>query len=324
MSRSNAKASPVENEADRELIFTRVFDAPRELVYEAWTDPRHVAQWWGPNGFKTTIHQMDVRPGGVWRLVMRGPDGADYNNRIVFLEVDKPRRLVYKQDPEKGSEPVNFQVTVTFDAEGGQTKVTMHMLFPSHAAREHVVTKYGAVEGAKQTLGRLAEHLVQLQAGRTGQAPRELVLTRVFDAPREVVFKAWTDREHLQRWWGPAGFTNPRCEIDPRPGGAIRIDMRAPDGAVYPMTGVYQEVVEPERIVFTSAALDEKGNPLFEIRNTVTFSEQEGKTKLTLRASVIGETAAAEPYLKGMNQGWSQSLDRLAQEVEQRRPSERS
>ena len=143
----------------------------------------------------------------------------------------------------------------------------------------------------------------------------ELNITRVFDAPRALVFKAWTDPERLQRWWGPKAFTNPVCELDPRPGGAIRIHMRGPDGAVYPMTGVYQEVVEPERIVFTSAALDENGNPMFEILNSITFADEEGKTKLTLRARVTKATAEAPRYLAGMQQGWSQSLDRLEEEV---------
>src|SRR5229473_4268217 len=94
---------------------------------------------------------------------------------------------------------------------------------------------------------------------------RELVITRTFDAPRDLVFKMWTDAKHMAQWWGPHGFTNPVCELDVRPGGAIRIDMRGPDATVYPMTGVYQEIVEPERIVFTSAALDEKGHPMFEV-----------------------------------------------------------
>jgi uncharacterized protein YndB with AHSA1/START domain len=150
----------------------------------------------------------------------------------------------------------------------------------------------------------------------TPTSHRELVITRVFDAPREVVFKAWTDPERLKRWWGPKGFTNPVCEVDLRPGGAIRIHMRGPDGTVYPMTGIFQEIVEPERLVFTSSALDKNGNPLFEVLTTVTFLEQSGKTKLTLRASVTKATAEAAPYLAGMEQGWSQSLDRLAQEVD--------
>ncbi len=302
MAASNAGIST----ADRELVYTRIFDAPRALVFEAWTDPKHVVQWWGPTGFTTAIQEMDVRPGGVWRLVMRGPDGVDYRNRIVFLEVVKPSRLVYKHDPEPGSEPVTFQTTVTFAEENGKTKLTMHQLFPSAALRDHVVEKYHAVEGANQTLGRLAAHLLQMTA-----AWPDLVLTRILDAPREVVFKAWTDAERLKHWWGPKNFTNPVCEIDPRPGGAIRIHMRAPDGTVYPMTGVFREIAAPERLVFTSAALDKQGNALFEILNTVTFSEHAGKPKLTLRASVSWATAEAAPHLAGMEQGWNQSLDRL-------------
>ena len=154
-------SNPSTGTSAAELIFTRVFDAPRELIFDTWTDPNHVAQWWGPRGFTTTIYEMDVRPGGVWRLVMHGPDGVDYKNRIVFLEVVRPERLVYKHDPEKESEPVTFQVTVTFVEEGGKTRLTMQMLFPSAAARDHVVKKYGAIDGANQTLDRLAEQLAK-------------------------------------------------------------------------------------------------------------------------------------------------------------------
>jgi uncharacterized protein YndB with AHSA1/START domain len=144
---------------------------------------------------------------------------------------------------------------------------------------------------------------------------RELVLTRVFDAPRELVFKAWTDPKQVAQWWGPHRFTNPVCDLDVRPGGAIRIHMRGPDGTVYPMTGVYNEVVEPERLVFTSAALDADGNPMFEVLTTVTFAEQGGKTKQIMRARVIKSTAEAAPYIKGMEAGWTQSLERLAESI---------
>jgi uncharacterized protein YndB with AHSA1/START domain len=141
---------------------------------------------------------------------------------------------------------------------------------------------------------------------------QELVLKRVFDAPRELVFKVWTDPKHVARWWGPHRFTNPVCELDLRPGGAILIHMRGPDGTVYPMTGVYQEIIRPERLVFTSSALDSDGNPMFEILTTVTFAEEGGKTKQILRARVIKRTAQAAPYLAGMEAGWTQSLERLA------------
>ena len=144
-------------------------------------------------------------------------------------------------------------------------------------------------------------------------ARRVLIVERVFDAPRELVFKAWTDPKHVAQWWGPKGFTNPVCELDVRPGGAIRIDMRGPDGVVYPMKGVFHEIVEPERLVFTSSAIeDEAGNPGLEALNAVTFAEHNGKTKLTLQVVVVKSAPEAEAALDGMEEGWNQSLDRLA------------
>jgi len=141
--------------------------------------------------------------------------------------------------------------------------------------------------------------------------PTELVLTRLFDAPRDLLFQAWTDPARLALWWGPSGFTNPVCEVDLRPGGAIRIDMRAPDGTVYPMTGVYEEIVAPERLVFTASALDTKGNPVLEVRNTVIFTERGSKTEIVVQARLIRMTAIGATYLDGQEAGWSQSLERL-------------
>ena len=139
----------------------------------------------------------------------------------------------------------------------------------------------------------------------------ELVLTRIFGVPRNLVWKAWTDPRQLAQWWGPNGFTNPVCKLDLRPGGAIRIEMRAPDGATYPMSGVFREIVEPGRLVFVSAPLDQQGNPMFEVLNTVTLDDEGGKTKLTVHAQVIKTTALAPQYLRGMRAGWAQSLERL-------------
>lgn len=155
---------------------------------------------------------------------------------------------------------------------------------------------------------------------RIDRVPRpsewDLILTRTFDAPRELVFRVWTDPVHVEQWWGPKGFTNPRCEVDARAGGRIHIDMRAPDGAVYPMKAIFEEVREPERIVFVTSALDADGNSMFDIRNTVTFLDRHGKTELTLEAQVIQTTAVAPQYLKGMKAGWNQSLDRLRDYVQ--------
>jgi uncharacterized protein YndB with AHSA1/START domain len=143
----------------------------------------------------------------------------------------------------------------------------------------------------------------------------DLVLDRVFDAPRELVWRAWTEQEQLTQWWGPGRFTNPVCRVDVRAGGAIYIEMRAPNGTIYPMSGTFLEVDAPERIVFKSGALDAEGKLLFEIMTTVTFSDLGDKTALRLEAKILSETALAPQHLSGMEQGWNQSLDRLAELV---------
>jgi uncharacterized protein YndB with AHSA1/START domain len=142
--------------ADREISTTRLLDAPRSLVFEMWTDPNHIAQWWGPNGFTTTIHEMDVRPGGVWRFIMHGPDGTDYQNHIVYNEIIEPERITYTHT----SGP-HFDAIITFAEEAGKTRLSMRMIFETVELRDRVVEKYGAIEGQQQTINRLVEHLAK-------------------------------------------------------------------------------------------------------------------------------------------------------------------
>jgi uncharacterized protein YndB with AHSA1/START domain len=141
---------------------------------------------------------------------------------------------------------------------------------------------------------------------------QEAVFTRVFDAPRYLVFQVWTDPKHVAVWWGPTGFTNPVCELDVRPGGAILIHMRAPDGKIYPMTGEYKEIVAPERLMFTSAAMNPEGQAMFVNLNTVTFTERDGKTMMRLHTRVIETTVA---FLGNLEEGWNLTLDRLEAHV---------
>lgn len=149
------------------------------------------------------------------------------------------------------------------------------------------------------------------------KAPRvEVTLTRIFDAPRALVWKAWTDPQMMARWWGPKEFTNPVCEMDVRVGGKILIHMQAPNGTVHPMTGVFDEVAEPECLVFRAIPVDHKGNPLLESLTTVTFHDVAGKTKVIVHASAAPIQPIGSEMLKGMNAGWSQSLERLAGLVE--------
>ena len=143
----------------RSLITTRIFAAPRELVWTAWTAPEHLARWWGPIGFSTTTRAFDFRPGGVWRFVMHGPDGRDYQNRIVFDEIVPPERIVYRHDGGEDVEPVRFSQTVLFEDVGGRTRMTWRGVFPSAAERDRVIKEYGAGEGLVQTMARLADYV---------------------------------------------------------------------------------------------------------------------------------------------------------------------
>ncbi len=143
--------------SDREMVITRLIAAPRELVFKAFTDVEHISSWWGPDGFSTTTYSMDVRPGGEWRYTMHGPDGRDYENRVFYLEVTPPERLVYRHggdDEVKGG--VSFESTVTFVQQDGKTLVTLRGLFPTAAEFKRVAEEYGAIEGGHQTLARLA------------------------------------------------------------------------------------------------------------------------------------------------------------------------
>lgn len=144
--------------ADREIVLTRDFDAPRELVWEAYTDERHLPHWFGPNGFTLTMYSIDVRPGGMWRYMMHGPDGTDYPNRQVYQEVVRPERLVYLHGEDVDDDPGAFHVTVTFDDLGGRTRVTQRMVFKNKAQRDGVIS-FGAIELGQQTMARLAAHL---------------------------------------------------------------------------------------------------------------------------------------------------------------------
>jgi uncharacterized protein YndB with AHSA1/START domain len=148
-------------------------------------------------------------------------------------------------------------------------------------------------------------------------APGEhvIVISRVFDAPRELVFDAFTDPKHLTQFWGPQGFTCSACEVDLRVGGKIRIDMRAPDGAVYPCVGVYREIVKPERIVYASTA--DQGHPCGgglppRATVTMTFADLGGKTKLTIHTRLPSAAARDAAVAGGFNEGWNDALDRLA------------
>ncbi|MFC6763855.1 SRPBCC family protein [Natrinema soli] len=153
--------------SERTMIVSRQFDAPRERVFDAWTDPDQVDRWWGPDGFSTTTDEMDVTPGGVWVFEMVGPEGETFPNRIAYDEVERPESLAYTQGSP--DDPEQFEVTVTFEEEAeDETELAMKMRFPSAADLDDAL-EFGADDGAEQTLGRLAEHLSRLDAAGGGE-----------------------------------------------------------------------------------------------------------------------------------------------------------
>ncbi|MFO1187811.1 MAG: SRPBCC family protein, partial [Alphaproteobacteria bacterium] len=201
---------------------------------------------------------------------------------------------------------------VTFDDVAGKTRITLRAVFPTAAARERVVREYGAKEGAEQTVARLAGYVGELAAGGENGVGRVLLLTRVFDAPRELVFKCWTDPKHFAAWWGPHMFTAPKVELDLRPGGKIFVLMSGPPPwQRHPMGGEFREISPPERLVFTSH-LEAGGRLTLQNLNSVTFEDLGGKTRMRLHVRVLVAAPEMAGALGGMEIGWSQSLEKLA------------
>ncbi|MBV8517353.1 MAG: SRPBCC domain-containing protein [Acidobacteria bacterium] len=304
--RSNAATM----EGTRDIVASRVFDAPRELVFRMWIEPEHIAQWWGPRGFTNTIHSMDVRPGGEWNFIMHGPDGSDYKNKIVYGAIEPPSRLTYRHV----TGPV-FDVEVTFDDRDDKTEVSVRMTFESAEVRDRTANEFGAVEGLQQTLERLEERVTQ-------ESMQPFVISRTFDAPRELVYRTWTDSEHLAKWWGPKGATIVQLDNDLQRGGVMHYGMRMPDGLEIWGKWVYREITPPRRLVFVSSFSDpERGvtrHPLagewpLETLTTLDFEEDGGKTTVTVTWVPIRATETERKAFDGnrasMTNGWSGTFE---------------
>jgi len=165
-----AKSHEVPWSLDREIVLSRVYEAPRELVFAAWTKEEHLTKWFGPKGFTTKTHECDVRIGGRWRFDMIAPDGKVFDNRMVFLEIKAPELLVFDHGSDKDDDEHRFRVTITFDEQSdklglgllGKTVVTMRQLHPTKEQRDASIG-FGAVEIGYTTLDKLAEHLRRMR-----------------------------------------------------------------------------------------------------------------------------------------------------------------
>lgn len=308
----------------RELLISRDYDAPLALVWKAWTEPQHLAQWFGPTGFSITTYEFNLKPKGLWRFTMHGPDGRDYQNRVEYIEIVPHKTLVYAQGGEGSTADIQFHVTVSFREKGGKTTVTMRSVFPTKEQFEKVVREFGALEGAKQHMARLADHLPKAADPNTATPEKALVLSRQFDAPPSAVWNAWTDPVQLAQWWGPKEAKLEILKADIRVGGCFHYAMKWPGQTMYGLS-VYRELEAPSRLVWVNSFADEQGKvaraffskdfPL-EVLNTVRLTEQGTKTLLSLRSAPIHATREERAFFEGMfrsmEQGYGGTLDQLA------------
>ncbi len=316
MDQKNSASATAALPREREVVITRIFDAPRSLVYKAWTDPVHMSRWFGPRQFTAPVCELDVRPGGTWRIVMRGPDGTEYPCGGIYREVADRKRLAFTNNAldQQGNILLEGFTTVTFEDEGGRTKLTLSTRAKGLVDGTERMLQ-GMEAGWSQSLDKLADDLAE--RGKTTlskPSDRELVFTRVFDAPRELVFKVWTDPKHIVEWWGPRGFRTESLDMDVRPGGAWRLIMHGPDGRDYRNRIVYMEVVRPERLVYKHAGEEQDESVRFQV--TVTFEDAGGKTKLTMR--MLFETGAERDDVISRyeaDKGGVQTLERLAEHL---------
>jgi uncharacterized protein YndB with AHSA1/START domain len=248
-----------------EVIISRILNAPAALVWEVWTKPEHLIKWWGPTGFTTTDKGMNVKPGGDWQFIMHGPDGRDYPNRIVFVEIDPPKKLVYQHSGDNDTEPVNFHVTVSFENLGNTTKITMHSVFASAAELEKLTKEYGVIEGGQQHIGRLDEYVTQLNI-------EPFVIERIYNAPVTKVWQALTDNDQMKKWYFDI------ADFKPEPGFEFSFIGEGKEGEKFVHLCKVTEVIKEKKLTYSWRYEGFEGNSFvtFEL-----FAEGE-KTKLKL------------------------------------------
>ncbi len=301
------------------VIITRTFDAPRENVWIAWTEPELLKRWWGPKKFTAPASTIDLRRGGTYLHCMRGPDGRDYWSTGTYREIKAPELLVASDSfaDEKGNKvpashygipgawPDEQLVTVTLKDAGGKTRMTLtHEGIPAGPMRELCAL------GWNESFDKLAAHIVPDDRTKiiAEQGKQEVAITRVFDAPRDLVFKACTDRNLVPRWWGPERFATTIDKMDVKPGGLWRFTQRNADGDAYAFHGVYHKVA-PGRIVST---FEFEGAPGHVSLDTIVLEEAGGRTKL-VQKTVFQSVEDRDSMLReGMEEGVYESMDRLA------------
>ncbi len=303
--------------SSNEIKITRIYDAPVKTVWDAWADPKKAAKWWGPRGFTITTHSKELKTGGHWDYTMHGPDGTDYPNTTIYLEVEKHSLLVYDHGGHKDRPPM-FRVTVHFKEVNGKTKMDMSMRLPTPEAAE-ATRKFIKKAGGNATWDRLAEYL----GDETGK--HQFFINRSFEAPLDVMFDMWTKPEHFSKWVPPEGFTLKFHKADIRPGGSTFSSLTNGKLTMYSRAD-YIEITKPDRIVYTQQFCDENEkvsrHPMAPtwpetMLTTVTLTaEGPSCTRVTICWEPDGKVTPAEldTFLKargGMTQGWTGSFDKL-------------
>jgi uncharacterized protein YndB with AHSA1/START domain len=300
------------------ISLTRVYDAPLQAVWDAWTIPEEVAQWWGPRGFTITTHSHDLRTGGHWHYTMHGPDGTDYENTTQYLEVVPGQRMVYDHGGHKDRPPL-FRVTALFTERNGRTQLDMSMTF---ATPEIAVEMRGFIKkaGGEGTWDRLAEYLGKRIAGK-----EQFFIARAFDAPIETVYEMWADPEHLAQWLPPTGATMRFLRAEPRIGGTSFYAMTFADGATMYGLVKYLQLERTGRIVYTQQFCDEnerimrppffKDWPLTMLTTVELAAEAPDRTRVTVRWEPQDATdvdiAEFVRQRGSMTGGWTGSFDKL-------------
>jgi uncharacterized protein YndB with AHSA1/START domain len=301
-----------------EIKISRTYDAPVKVVWEAWTDPKQVAKWWGPRGFTLTTHSKDLRVGGHWNYTMHGPDGTDYPNRTTYFEVEKYKKLVYDHGAND-KQPALFRVTVLFAEEKGKTKMDMTMALPTPEVAEET-RKFIKKAGGDSTWDRLAEFLEHEQSGK-----EKFVIARSFDVPIETMFQMWTDPKHVSKWLSPTGMEMEFLHADIRPGGRSLYMMSGGGMKMYGRAE-YLEIQKPDRVTYTQQFCDEKENvsrhpmaptwPETMLTTVTMAAESPDRTRVTVSWEPTGTVSREEleTFIKmkgGMTQGWTGSFDKL-------------
>lgn len=298
-------------EPDKPTIVTRrVVNAPRSLVFEAFTKPEHLKRWMGPRSLAMTVCEVDLRVGGRWRMVHRTPDGQEFGFHGEFREIARPERIVrtFVFEPMPEHEALE---TLVLEERAGLTTLTTTSVHKTIQGRDGHLSGGRMEAGMTDGYARLDDLLGEMRAavigpGASGSKPAEFVVSRVFNAPRRLVFEAWTKAEHIEKWFTPKPLTTPRCEVDFRVGGVFHLVMRMPNGTEFPLNAKFTEIVAPEKIVFVGKMHD--GN---DVATTVTFTEVAGQTTLTARQTYAFESDST----RGAPQGWKATLNQLGEHV---------